>query len=74
MPEDQVQVPDDDPGFICKACGRFFTYKEVKQWDTKWTERESDGERTLLEMIYKCPFCGEIRSYIPNESTFRDSE
>jgi hypothetical protein len=61
--------PDFETGFVCKACGKFYTDREVKEWDTKWGE--PDGERWLLEIIHKCPLCGEVRSYVPNESTFR---
>ncbi len=63
--------PDDGSGFVCKACGRFFSDQEVKEWDTKWGEPDADGERWLLEIIHKCPLCGEVGSYVPNESTTR---
>ena len=61
----------DDIGFVCKACGRFYADQDVKWWDTKWSEADNEGERTLLEIIHKCPLCGEIRTYVPSESTFR---
>jgi hypothetical protein len=60
---------DDDTGFVCKACGRFYADKEVEQWDTRWTDPDSEGERRLLEIIHKCPLCSEIRSYVPNEAS-----
>jgi len=62
---------DYDSGFVRKACGRVYADKDVKQWDTKWTKPDTDGERRLLEIIHKCPLCGEVRCYVPNESTLR---
>ena len=53
---------DHDTGFICKACGRWFADKDVRQWNTKWTEPDADGERWLLEIIHKWPLCGEVRT------------
>jgi len=67
-----MQVPeDDDLGFVCKACGAFYADSDVEWWDTKWSEPDADGERSLLQIIHKCPLCGEVRSYVPNEATFR---
>jgi hypothetical protein len=63
------EIPDT--GFICKACGKFYADMEVEQWHTRWTARDGQGEQTLLEIIHKCPLCGEVRSYHPNESAFR---
>jgi len=60
---------DDTTGFICKACGRFFSDPEITSWDTKWGL--IGGEKWLLELIAACPRCGEIRSYEPNETRFR---
>lgn len=60
---------DDTTGFICKACGRFFSNAEIKTWDTKWGL--IGGEEWPLELIATCPWCGEVRSYEPNESRFR---
>ena len=61
----------DDTGFVCKACGKWFADKDVKHWDTKWTEPDATGERSLVELSHECPLCGEVRSYVPNESVFR---
>jgi hypothetical protein len=67
-----MRTPEDyDTGFVCKACGNWFADKDVEHWDTKWTEPDANGERSLLEIIHKCPLCGEVRSYVPNESVFR---
>jgi hypothetical protein len=62
-------MPRDDTGFICKACHRFFADSEVKEWETKW--EPSQGEDRLVEITHRCPFCGSIQSYIPNEAIFR---
>jgi hypothetical protein len=59
-----------DTGFVCKACRRFYADRDVKQWNTKWTEPAEDGETTLLEIIHECPLCGATCSYEPNDSTF----
>jgi len=68
----EIFTPDgDDSGFICKACRRFYADQEVKRWDTKWITVDGDPEPTLAEIIHECPLCGEVRSYHPNESTFR---
>ena len=60
-----------DTGFICKACGQWFGDKDVKHWDTKWTEPDANGEQWLLELIHECPLCGAVRSYVPEECIFR---
>ena len=62
-------MDDNDLAFICKTCHQFYTDSEVKAWDTKWEVR--NGEKWLPQIIHKCPLCGEIRSYVPNESVFR---
>jgi hypothetical protein len=60
---------DDDAGFVCKACGHFFADFEVREWDTKWESRE--GQDALVRITHRCPLCGEVVSYTPNEGTFR---
>jgi len=60
-----------DTGFVCKACRKWFADKDVKQWDTKWSEPDASGERWLLQLIHECPLCGETGSYFPNESVLR---
>jgi hypothetical protein len=62
---------DYDMGFVCKACNKWFADKDVKKWDTKWSEPDADGERWLIEIIQTCPWCGEARIYVPNESILR---
>src|SRR5215471_5264289 len=37
-----MTTEDYDTGFVCKACGQWFADKDVKHWDTKWTEPD-DG-------------------------------
>jgi hypothetical protein len=69
---DPIRPPEDyDLGFVCKACGGWFADKDVKTWDTKWSEPDAKGERSLLEITHRCPLCGEVRSYVPNESMLR---
>lgn len=65
------ETEDYDTGFVCKACGDWFADKDVKEWDTKWTEPDEEGERWLTELTHKCPLCGEVRSYVPNECVLR---
>jgi hypothetical protein len=60
---------DWDTGFVCKACGKFFTDSESKNRDTKW--KDIKGEPWLVEIIDECPLCGETRNYDPNELTMR---
>jgi hypothetical protein len=62
-------MADDDLGFVCKVCGRFHTDAEVTEWDTKWETR--NGEKWLAAIIHRCPFCGNLSSYQPNEAKFR---
>ena len=72
MPDETVRSSRDyDSGHICKVCARFFADKEVSVWDSTWADSEDEEEPTLLELILKCPFCGEVRSYDPNEGTLR---
>ena len=67
-----MRAPEDyDTGFVCKACGKWFAAMDVKKWDTRWTESDANGERTLLELIHECPLCGETRSYVPNETVLQ---
>jgi hypothetical protein len=66
-----AQPRDDDAGFVCEACGRWFADKDVKAWNTAWSEPDANGEKTLIQIMQKCPVCGEIRSYDPNESVLR---
>ena len=67
-----MRTPEDyDTGFVCKACGQWYADKDVKHWDTKWTEPEADGEQSLRELIHECPLCGEVRTYVPNECALR---
>ncbi|HEY1183873.1 MAG TPA: hypothetical protein VGE89_06795 [Bryobacteraceae bacterium] len=69
---DPVRAPEDyDLGFVCKACGSWFNHEDTKEWDTKWSEPDAEGERWPLELIFRCPLCGEVRSYVPNETVLR---
>lgn len=62
--------PEDyQMGFVCKACGSWFAFKSVKDWDTNWCEQYED--RWPTEGTQKCPLCGEVRSYLPNECVLR---
>jgi len=69
MPDATQPMADDDLGFICKACGKFYTDAEVEAWDTRWETKY--GQEWLIEIINKCPLCGEVRNYKPIESKFR---
>jgi hypothetical protein len=64
-------VDDYDTGFVCKACRKWFADGDVKRWDTRWTEADAAGERTLIEILNECPLCGQMRGYVPSESVFR---
>jgi len=52
-------------GYTCKACGLVFLLEDVTWHDTTWEDIE--GEEWLVEVRNKCPHCGEIRGYAPNE-------
>jgi hypothetical protein len=62
-------MADDDLGFVCKACGKFYTTAAVKDWDTRWETHAA--EKVLAEIIHRCPLCQEVRGYVPNESVLR---
>ena len=62
-------MAEDDIGYVCRFCGRFHSDAEVKEWETRWEER--NGEKWLVEIAQKCPYCGEISRYEPNEAKVR---
>src|SRR5689334_15252098 len=56
-------------GFVCKQCGRFFDHSKVEEWET--SSETIQGESWLKELKLRCPLCGTMHTYTPNESTLR---
>jgi len=61
-----------DLGYFCKACNGFFKLIGTPAISKKYEVRE--GEETLVEIVQKCPSCGEVRTYAPYEAILEDRE
>jgi hypothetical protein len=59
-----------DIGFFCKFCKRFIRLIGNPALSKKYATR--NGEETLIELVQKCPSCGEVSGYDPNEATLED--
>jgi len=57
-PKRRRAAEDYDTGFVCNAYGQWFADKDVRRWDTKWTEPDDQGDRSVLEIRHECPVWG----------------
>ncbi len=60
----------EDLGLFCKHCDNFFNFLTNPAIDKKFELQ--GGEETLVELVVKCPVCGQIDGYAPDEVTLRD--
>jgi hypothetical protein len=59
-----------DIGFFCKSCNQFFKLIGNPALSKKYEMQ--DGEESLVELVQKCPSCGEVSGYNPDEATLED--